>query len=170
MKIPEADRTLRLIEHPTSHFAVPPGRGEKFKLVEVTMFSGRSMGAKRTLYQAIVRNLAALDVPSHDIKITLIESPPENWGLRGGMPASEIDFGFKIDVSGQRFVEATGGLDSARDKYRTVLLPSWTLAVPTSTNPNVAWKASDAGFGGLVLTSQTTRFFPALTACSNRSP
>ena len=98
LKIPEGDRTLRLIEHPASHFAVPPGRGEKFTLVEVTMFSGRSLGAKRTLYQAIVRNLAALDVPPHDIKITLIETPPENWGLRGGEPASEIDLGFKIDV------------------------------------------------------------------------
>src|ERR1700737_2151697 len=98
LKIPEGDRTLRLIEHPASHFAVPPGRGDKYTLVEVTMFSGRSMGAKRALYQAIVRNLAALDVPPHDIKITLIETPPENWGLRGGMPASEIDLGFKIDV------------------------------------------------------------------------
>ena len=98
LKIPEWDRTLRLVEHPPSHFVVPPGRGEKFTLVEVTMFSGRSMGAKRTLYEAIVRNLAALGVPSHDIKITLIETPPENWGLRGGMPASELDLGFKIDV------------------------------------------------------------------------
>jgi phenylpyruvate tautomerase PptA (4-oxalocrotonate tautomerase family) len=98
LKIPEADRTLRLVEHPVSHFAVPPGRGEKFTLVEVTMFSGRSIGAKRTLYQAIVRNLVALGVPPLDIKVTLIESPPENWGLRGGMPASEIDLGFKIDV------------------------------------------------------------------------
>ncbi len=98
LKIPEGDRTLRLIEHPASHFAVPPGRGEKYTLVEVTMFSGRSMNAKRTLYQAIVRNLAALDVPPLDIKIALIETPPENWGLRGGMPASEIDLGFKIDV------------------------------------------------------------------------
>ena len=97
-KIPEWDRTLRLIEHSASHFAVPPGRGEKFTLVEVTMFSGRSMDAKRTLYQAIVHNLAALDVPPHDIKITLIETLPENWGLRSGMPASEIDLGFKIDV------------------------------------------------------------------------
>jgi phenylpyruvate tautomerase PptA (4-oxalocrotonate tautomerase family) len=97
-KIPEGDRTLRLIEHPPSHFAVPPGRGEKFTLIEVTMFSGRSMSAKRTLYQAIVRNLAALDVPPSDIKITLIETPLENWGIRGGMPASEIGLGFKIDV------------------------------------------------------------------------
>jgi len=98
LKIPEWDRTLRLVEHPASHFAVPPGRGEKYTLIEVTMFSGRSGGAKRALYQAIVRNLAALGVPSLDIKITLIETPPENWGLRGGMPASEIDLGFKIDV------------------------------------------------------------------------
>jgi hypothetical protein len=98
LKIPEWDRTLRLIEHPASHFAVPPGRGEKFTLIEITMFARRSMGAKRTLYEAIVRNLAALDVPPLDIKITLIETPPENWGLRGGMPASEIDLGFKIEV------------------------------------------------------------------------
>ena len=97
LKIPEGDRTLRLIEHPASHFAIPPGRGEKFTLVEVTMFSGRSMGAK-ALYQAIVCNLAALGVPPLDIKIALLETPPENWGLRGGMPASEIDLGFKIDV------------------------------------------------------------------------
>ena len=98
LKIPEADRTLRLIEHSASHFAVPPGRGEKFTLVEVTMFSGRSMSAKRALYQALVRNLAAVGVPPLDIKITVIETPPENWGLRGGTPASELDLGFKIDV------------------------------------------------------------------------
>ena len=96
LKIPEGERTLRLIEHPPSHFAVPPGRGEKFTLVEVAMFSGRSMGAKRE--QAIVRNLAAFDVAASDIKITLIETPAENWGIRGGLPASEIDLGFKIDV------------------------------------------------------------------------
>jgi hypothetical protein len=60
--------------------AEPPRRGQKFTLVEVTMFCGRSIGAKRRLYQAIVRNLAALDVPSHDIKITLIE-PSGKLGL-----------------------------------------------------------------------------------------
>jgi phenylpyruvate tautomerase PptA (4-oxalocrotonate tautomerase family) len=98
LKIPEADRTLRLIEHPASHFAVPPGRSEKYTLVEITMFSGRSLGAKRALYQAIVHNLAALGVPRLDIKIALIETPPENWGLRGGTPASELDLGFRIDV------------------------------------------------------------------------
>ncbi len=98
LRIPEWDRTLRLIEHPPSHFAVPPGRGERFTLVEVTMFAGRSLDAKRVLYGAIVRNLGALGVPVADIKIALIEVPPENWGIRGGKPASEVDLGFEIKV------------------------------------------------------------------------
>jgi hypothetical protein len=29
--------------------------------------------------------------------IILLEPHLENWGVRGGIPASEIDFGFKID-------------------------------------------------------------------------
>ena len=98
LQLPEWDRTLRLIEHAPDHFAVPPGRGPRFTLIEVTMFSGRSLAAKRALYQAIVRNLGALGVPPDDIKITLIEVPAENWGIRGGQPASEIDLGFKIQV------------------------------------------------------------------------
>ena len=77
---------------------MPPGRGERYTLIEVTMFSGRSLDARRKLYRAIVQNLATLGIPATDIKITLIETPPENWGLRGGIPASEIDLGFKIDV------------------------------------------------------------------------
>ena len=98
LHLPEWDRTLRLIEHAPDHFAVPPGRGPRYTLVEVTMFSSRSLVAKRALYQAIVRNLGALDVPAEDVKITLIEVPPENWGVRGGHPASEVELGFKIDV------------------------------------------------------------------------
>ena len=96
--LPAWDRTLRLIEHAPDHFAVPTGRGPRYTLIEVTMFSGRSMAAKRALYRAIVRNLDELGVPSEDIKITLIEVPPQNWGIRGGHPASEVDLGFKIEV------------------------------------------------------------------------
>jgi len=98
LRLPEWDRTLRLVEHAASHFAVPPGRGPRYTLVEITMFSGRSMAAKRALYGAIVRNLGALGVSATDIKVTLIEMPPENWGIRGGLPASEVDLGFEIEV------------------------------------------------------------------------
>jgi phenylpyruvate tautomerase PptA (4-oxalocrotonate tautomerase family) len=98
LRLPEWDRTLRLTEHAASHFVVPSGRGPRYTLIEITMFSGRSMAAKRALYGAIVRNLGTLGVPAADIKITLIEVPPENWGIRGGLPASEVDLGFEIKV------------------------------------------------------------------------
>lgn len=98
LQLPEWDRTVRLIEHQPSHFASPPGKGPRYTLVEVTMFAGRSIETKRSLYKAIVHNLGALGVPADDIKITLIEVPQENWGIRGGQPASEISLGFEIDV------------------------------------------------------------------------
>jgi phenylpyruvate tautomerase PptA (4-oxalocrotonate tautomerase family) len=98
LRLPEWDKTLRLIEHKPTHFAVPPGKGARYTLVEITLFAGRSMEAKRALYQAIVRNLEAVGVPSVDIKITLIEVPLENWGIRGGYPGSEVDLGFAVNV------------------------------------------------------------------------
>jgi len=76
----------------------PAGRSGRYTRVEIIMFSGRSLNAKRSLYKTVVSNLSGLGVPANEIKIILIEVPPENWGLRGGLPASEIDLGFRIDV------------------------------------------------------------------------
>lgn len=62
------------------------------------MFPGRSVEAKRNLYQAINKNLGDLGIESSDIFIVLKEPPLDNWGIRGGVPASEVDLGFKLDV------------------------------------------------------------------------
>ena len=96
--IPEWDRTLRLIEHGDDEFAVPPGKGPRYSLIEVTMFSGRTIETKRKLYRAIVCRLGALGVPAADTKIVLIEAPMEDWGIRGGQAASDVDLGFAVDV------------------------------------------------------------------------
>ena len=39
-----------------------------------------------------------IGIDGQDIMIILLEPPLENWGVRGGKPASEVDFDFKIDV------------------------------------------------------------------------
>ncbi len=62
------------------------------------MFAGRSMDTKRRLYRAIVDAVSALDVLEHDILIVLREPPMHNWGVDGGVPANEVDAGFKIDI------------------------------------------------------------------------
>lgn len=95
--IPKEDRCVRLTEYDHDAFIVPTGKGATYTLVEVTLFSGRSLDAKRRLYRAMVEQLGRFGVPNSDIKITLVEVPPEDWGIRG-LPASEIELGFKINV------------------------------------------------------------------------
>ena len=98
LKIPDYDRDIVLDLYEADRRIVPSGRSERYTRVEIVLFTGRSLDAKRSLYQAVVANLHDLGVPANEIKIVLIEAPPENWGLRGGQPASEIDLGFRIDV------------------------------------------------------------------------
>jgi phenylpyruvate tautomerase PptA (4-oxalocrotonate tautomerase family) len=66
--------------------------------VEIIMFAGRSLDAKCLLCRTLIANLSTLGVPTVEVKVILIEVPPENWGLRGGFPASEIDLGFPVEV------------------------------------------------------------------------
>jgi phenylpyruvate tautomerase PptA (4-oxalocrotonate tautomerase family) len=98
LKVPEGDRQIRYIEHKAEHFAVPPGKTENYTLVEITLFPGRSLDAKRILYRSIVRRFGELGISPTDIFIVLNEPPLDNWGIRGGVPASEVDIGFKLNV------------------------------------------------------------------------
>jgi phenylpyruvate tautomerase PptA (4-oxalocrotonate tautomerase family) len=63
------------------------------------MFKGRTIEAKKALYKSINDNLASNPgIDGDDITIVLIEPPLENWGIRGGKPASEVKLGFNITV------------------------------------------------------------------------
>jgi phenylpyruvate tautomerase PptA (4-oxalocrotonate tautomerase family) len=96
--VPEGDRQIRYFEHKPEHFAVPPGKSEDYTFVEILLFPGRSVEAKRRLYQSIVTRFGALGIAPNDVFIVLIEPPLENWGVRGGVPASDIDLGFNLKV------------------------------------------------------------------------
>ena len=98
IKTPEWDKNIRLIVHEPHRFTSPPGKSDRYTLVTFDMFSGRSIEAKRALYTAIVQNLSEVGIPPDDVLINLREHPAENWGFRGGKPASEVDLGFKINV------------------------------------------------------------------------
>jgi phenylpyruvate tautomerase PptA (4-oxalocrotonate tautomerase family) len=45
-----------------------------------------------------VKNLGALGIAPDDIFIVLNEVALENWGIRGGVPASEVELGFKVNI------------------------------------------------------------------------
>ncbi|WP_227505833.1 MULTISPECIES: tautomerase family protein [Acinetobacter] len=77
---------------------MPPNKSEKYTLIEICMFHGRSLETKKRLYQTLVKNLTELGIPKDDIFILLQEQASENWGIRGGIPASEVDLGFKVEI------------------------------------------------------------------------
>jgi phenylpyruvate tautomerase PptA (4-oxalocrotonate tautomerase family) len=39
-----------------------------------------------------------MSIPRDHVKILLREIPPENWGIRGGRAACDVELGFKVDV------------------------------------------------------------------------
>ena len=84
LKIPEWDKTVRLVVHEPHRFPQAPGKGERYTLVDIDLFSGRSLEAKKALYQAISqepRNRSAS--PATRSRYLLRESPAENWGHQG---------------------------------------------------------------------------------------
>jgi phenylpyruvate tautomerase PptA (4-oxalocrotonate tautomerase family) len=98
IKIPEDDRCYRLVEYDEAHFPSVPGKSDRFIIIEIALFAGRSIAAKRNMYAAIARNLkAAFGLEASDIRIVLEENSRDNWSM-DGMPASEIDLGFKVEV------------------------------------------------------------------------
>ena len=98
LKIPENDRDIRFNAYHIDDFQVSPEKTENYLLVEITMFAGRSLQAKKELYRGIVTNLGKLGILASDVFIVLHEVPLDNWGIRGGVPASEVNLGFKVGV------------------------------------------------------------------------
>lgn len=94
------DRNIRLIAHEPHRFACPPGLAipDLYTLISIDAFAGRSTDAKRRLYFAIVTGLEKLGIPKDHIKVLLRDTPKENWGIRGGQAACDVDLGYSIEI------------------------------------------------------------------------
>jgi hypothetical protein len=97
-KIPTDDRHQQLLELDATDFEIPADRSPSFTLVEITAFPGRSVDAKRALYQGLARRFEALGVPASDLFVVLLEPPLENWSPRDGVSSLDRKPGFKLDV------------------------------------------------------------------------
>jgi phenylpyruvate tautomerase PptA (4-oxalocrotonate tautomerase family) len=97
IRIPEHDRDIRIIEYPPHAFAPPTDKGREYTIIEIAMFAGRSVDAKRRLYAALVAELAAFGLAPTDLKVVVHDVPRENWGIRG-KSAIDIELGFKVEV------------------------------------------------------------------------
>ncbi len=94
------DINVILVVHEPHRFACPPTKThpELYTYISIDCIAGRSLDAKRNLYRNIVDNLAALGIPKDHVKILIRENRKEDWGIRGGQAACDVDFGYKIEV------------------------------------------------------------------------
>ncbi|MCP1289696.1 MULTISPECIES: tautomerase family protein [Chromobacterium] len=78
---------------------LPPGGDPDYLHIEITVFAGRKPETKKKLYARLAADLAALlNIAPASVLILLREEAADNWGMRGGQAASEIDFGYAIAV------------------------------------------------------------------------
>jgi phenylpyruvate tautomerase PptA (4-oxalocrotonate tautomerase family) len=73
-------------------------RSDRYMIIEVSMFIGRSAEAKRKLIMLLFTNLqAAIGLDPNDLEVTITETPRENWGIRG-LPGDEVGLNCRVDV------------------------------------------------------------------------
>ena len=73
-------------------------RSDAYLVVEIVCFTGRSREAKRALIAALYDDVAPrLGLYVNDLEIVILESPKENWGIRG-MAGDELSLSYRVDV------------------------------------------------------------------------
>ena len=98
LQFPIDKRAHRFFPLDRSDFFYPAGRTERYTIIEISMFEGRSVETRKRLIHLLFERIhAELGTSSHDIEITIFETPKHNWGFRG-LPGDEIGLNYKVEV------------------------------------------------------------------------
>ncbi|MEN0013496.1 MAG: tautomerase family protein [Solirubrobacteraceae bacterium] len=95
---PEDKRAHRFFALAPEDFYAPAGRSADYTILEVNLFTGRSVDAKKRLYALIFERFEReLGIAPVDVEITLVETPRHDWAMRG-LPGDEVGIDYRVDV------------------------------------------------------------------------
>lgn len=98
LSYPANKRAHRFFPLEPDDFYAPEGRTEGYTILEISMFEGRSVEAKKQLIRLLFERLEkACGIAPMDLEITISETPKHNWGFRG-LPGDEHDLDYKVEV------------------------------------------------------------------------
>ena len=98
LSFPQDKRAHRFFGLEPEDFYYPAGRTPRYTIVEIRMFEGRSVEAKKDLIRFLFeRTKAELGLDHADLEITITETPKHNWGFRG-RPGDEVGLNYKVEV------------------------------------------------------------------------
>lgn len=96
--LPEDKRFHRFIGLDAADFIHPGDRSRQYTIIEISMFEGRSVEAKKALIRGLFTRLeAACGIAPIDVEITIFETPQHSWGIRG-LPADELALDYTVTV------------------------------------------------------------------------
>jgi phenylpyruvate tautomerase PptA (4-oxalocrotonate tautomerase family) len=97
-QLPAEKRFQRFIALDRSDFVFPADRSAQYLIIEVSCFAGRTVATKKTLIRLLFERLQQRHaIAPNDLEITISETPPHNWGIRG-LPADELALSYSVDV------------------------------------------------------------------------
>lgn len=95
--LPADKRFHRFIALDDEDLVHPADRSERYTIVEISMFEGRTTETKKKLIGLLFQRFEAdLGIAPQDLEITIRESPRENWSIRG-RPGDELALGYRVE-------------------------------------------------------------------------
>jgi len=95
---PENKRFQRFFPLETDNFYYPQDRSNQYTIIEIFMFEGRSIPAKKKLTRLLFERInQQLSIAVEDIEIVMVEVPKHNWGIRG-IPGDELVLNYVVEA------------------------------------------------------------------------
>ena len=98
LNLPANKRFHRFFPLEAGDFYFPNDRSENYTIVEISMFEGRSVDAKKNFIRLMYQRFQEeLNISANDLELTIYETPKSNWGIRG-LPGDELSLNYKVDL------------------------------------------------------------------------
>lgn len=96
--LPPEKRFHRFFPLAPEDFVFPADRSERYTILELSMFEGRTAETKKALLRLLFAHLhARCGVAPQDLEITIFETPRASWGIRG-VPGDELALSYKVEA------------------------------------------------------------------------
>jgi len=97
LELPSTKRFHRFFPMSPEDFPTPDGRSERYTIIEVLMFVGRTTDTKKAFYQRLYQEFEqVLDIDPIDLEITIVETPRHDWGIRGSA-GDELQLSYRVE-------------------------------------------------------------------------
>ena len=101
LALPVTKRFHRFIALDAADFFYPDdagGRSDRYTIIEISIFAGRSVETKKALIRDLFERIEAqCGIAPGDIEITIFETPRHNWGIRG-LPADALTLDYPVET------------------------------------------------------------------------